>query len=153
MTAGARRVGSRVPTGSVEAIRALRMVRKSATRDRTSAINQMRSLIVTAPDDLREAFREVSIAKLVNGAARLRPADATTVEGATESASRELARRVQSLNAEIKRVNDVLGALVTTNAPSLVARLHSEASFAHLSGVAREVYCDLDPIKEAIDKQ
>jgi len=144
-------------TGSVEAIRALRMVRKSATRDRTSAINQMRALIVTAPDDLRETLRGVSIAKLVNGAARLRPSDATTVEGATKFALRELARRVQSLNAEIKRVNDVLGALVTTTAPRLVARvgvgvdtaatlliaagdnperLHSEASFAHLCGSA-----------------
>lgn len=144
-------------TGSVEAIRALRMVRKSATRDRTSAINQMRALIVTAPDDLREAFRGVSIAKLVNSAARLRPADATTVEGATRFALRELARRVQSLNAEIKRVNDVLGTLVTTTAPRLVARvgvgvdtaatlliaagdnpdrLRSEASFAHLCGSA-----------------
>jgi transposase len=133
------------------------MVRKSATRDRTSAINQMRALIVTAPDELREAFRAVSITKLVNSAARLRPTDATTVEGATKFALRELARRVQSLNDEIKRVNDVLGALVTTTAPSLVARvgvgvdtaatlliaagdnperLHSEASFAHLCGSA-----------------
>jgi transposase len=144
-------------TGNVEAIRALRMVRKSATRDRTGAINQMRALIVTAPDELRETFRGISIAKLVNNAARLRPTDATTVEAATKFALRELARRVQSLNAEIKRVNDVLGPLVTTTAPNLVARigvgtdtaatlliaagdnpdrLRSEASFAHLCGSA-----------------
>ena len=44
-------------TGNVEAIRALRMVRRSATRDRTSAINQMRALVVTGPDDIRETFR------------------------------------------------------------------------------------------------
>ena len=79
----------------------------------------MRALIVTAPDDLREAFRRVSIAKLVNSVARLRPADPTTVEGATKFALRELARRVQSHNAEIKRVNDILGTLVTATAPRL----------------------------------
>ena len=144
-------------TGNVEAIRALRMVRKSATRDRTGAINQMRALIVTAPDELRETFRGVSITKLVTSAARLRPSDPTTVEGATKFALRELARRVQSLNIEIKRVNEVLGPLVTTAAPRLIARpgigidtaaallvaagdnperLHSEASFAHLCGSA-----------------
>lgn len=144
-------------TGSVEAIRALRMVRKSATRDRTGAINQMRALIVTAPDDLRNAFRGVSIKRLVVGAARLRPTDATTAAGATKFALRELARRVQALDAEIKRIDNVLGPLVATTAPSLVARrgigtdtaatlliaagdnperLHSEASFAHLCGSA-----------------
>ena len=144
-------------TGNVEALRALRMVRKSATRDRTGAINQMRALIVTAPDELREAFRDVSITKLTTNAARLRPTNATTVEGATKFALRELARRVQSLNAEIKRVNNILGPLVTVTAPELVARpgigidtaatlliaagdnperLHSEASFAHLCGSA-----------------
>ena len=52
-------------TGSVEAIRALRLVRRSATRDRTGAVNQMRALIVTAPDEIREAFRGVTIHQLV----------------------------------------------------------------------------------------
>ena len=99
----------------------------------------------------------VSIATFVTSAVRLRPSDPNTVEGATKFALRELARRVQSLNAEIKRVNDVLGPLVTTAAPRLIARpgigidtaaallvaagdnperLHSEASFAHLFGSA-----------------
>jgi transposase len=144
-------------TGSVEAIRALRMVRESATRDRTSAINQMRALIVTAPDDLRNTFRDVSIKRLVVGAARLRPTDATTAAGATKFPLRELARRVQSLDAEINRIDSILGPLVATKAPNLVARrgtgtdtaaalliaagdnperLHSEASFAHLCGSA-----------------
>ena len=117
----------------------------------------MRALIVTAPDELREAFRGVSITKLTKNTARLQPTDATTVEGATKFALRELARRVQSLNAEIKRVNDILGPLVVATAPKLVARpgigtdtaaalliaagdnlerLHSRASFAHLCSSA-----------------
>lgn len=144
-------------TGSVEAIRALRLVRRSATRDRTGAINQMRALVVTAPDELRETFRGVTINQLVTSAARLRPSDPTTADGAVRFALRELARRVQSLDTEIARINTVLGPLVATTAPALVARhgigtetaatllvtagdnpdrLHSEASFAHLCGSA-----------------
>lgn len=144
-------------TGSVEAIRALRLVRRSATRDRTGAVNQMRALVVTAPDEIREAFRGVTIHQLVTRAARLRPADPTTVEGATKFSLRELARRVQALDTEIERVNAVLGPLVATTAPGLIARhgigtdtaatllvtagdnpdrLRSEASFAHLCGSA-----------------
>jgi transposase len=94
---------------------------------------------------------------LVATAARLRPADPTTADGATRFALRELARRVQSLDTEIQRVNAVLGPLVAATAPSLVARhgvgtetaaallvtagdnperLRSEASFAHLCGSA-----------------
>jgi transposase len=144
-------------TGSVEAIRALRLVRRSATRDRTGAINQMRALVVTAPDELRETFRGVTIHQLVTGCSRLRPSDPTTAEGATKYALRELARRIQSLATEIGRINDVLGPLVAATAPGLVARhgigtetaatllvaagdnpdrLHHEASFAHLCGSA-----------------
>ncbi len=144
-------------TGNVEAIRALRMVRRSATRDRTSAINQMRALVVTGPDDIRETFRGLTTKKLVSGAVRLRPSDPTTVAGATKFALRELARRVRFLNTEIKRVNDILSPLITATAPELIARhgigietaatllvtagdnpnrLRSEAAFAHLCGSA-----------------
>jgi transposase len=144
-------------TGNVEAIRALRLVKRSATRDRTGAVNQMRALVVTAPDEIREAFRGLTIHQLVAAAARLRPANPTTAEGATKFALRELARRVLSLDAEIKRINTILAPLVAATAPGLVSRhgigtdtaaallvaagdnperLHSEASFAHLCGSA-----------------
>lgn len=117
----------------------------------------MRALVVTAPDELRETFRGVTIHQLITGAARLRPSDPTTAEGATKFALRELARRVQSLDTEIGRVNAVLGPFVAATAPALVARhgigtetaatllvtagdnparLRSEASFAHLCGSA-----------------
>ena len=117
------RCSTKSRTGSVEAMRALRLVRRSATRDRTGAVNQMRALVVTAPDEIREAFRGVTIHQLVTRAARLRPADPTTVEGATKFSLRELARRaVQALDTEIERVNAVLGPLVATTAPGLIER-------------------------------
>lgn len=144
-------------TGSVEAIRSLRLVRRSATRDRTGAINQMRALVVTAPDEIREEFRGLTVRKLVARAARLRPGDPTTAAGATKFAMRELARRIKSLDAQLTDINAILGPLVASTAPGLVARhgigtdtaatllvtagdnperLRSEASFAHLCASA-----------------
>ncbi|MCE7081758.1 transposase [Streptomyces sp. ST2-7A] len=43
--------------GIVEAIRALRVVRKSAVKARTQTINQIRTLIVTAPSMARDKLR------------------------------------------------------------------------------------------------
>ena len=40
--------------GVVEAIRSLRVVRRSAVKSRTQTINQIRTLIVTAPSEVRE---------------------------------------------------------------------------------------------------
>ena len=59
----------------------------------------MRALLVSGPDDLRETLRGSTVSKLVTTAARFRPADPTTATGATRFALRELARRVQSLEA------------------------------------------------------
>jgi transposase len=144
-------------TGAVEAIRALRVARRSAVYGPTTAINQMRALLVTGPADLRERLRGSTVAQLVTTATRLRPADPTTVAGATRLALRELARRVRRLEAECQRLEAVLQPLVATAVPDLVAargvrtdtagallvaagdnpqRLHSEAAFAHLCGVA-----------------
>ena len=144
-------------TGAVEAIRALRVARRSAGRGRTTALSQMRALLVSGPDDLRETLRGSTVSKLVTTATRFRPADPTTAAGATRFALRELARQVQSLEAECERLDAVLESLVAATAPELVAsfgvgtdtagallvsagdnpqRLRSEAAFAHHCGVA-----------------
>ena len=108
-------------TGAVEAIRALRVARRSAGRGRTTALSQMRALLVSGPDDLRETLRGSTVSKLVTTAARFRPADPTTAAGATKFALRELARQVQSLEAECERLDAVLEPLVAATAPDLVA--------------------------------
>ena len=144
-------------SGAVEAIRALRVARRSAGQARTTALNQMRALLVSGPPELREALRGSTVSKLVATAARLRLAAPTTAAGATRLALRELARRVQRLEAEIRRLDASLGPLVAATAPELVAcfgvgtdtagallvsagdnpqRLRSEAAFAHHCGVA-----------------
>ena len=56
-------------SGAVEAIRALRTARRSAGHARTTALNQMRALLVSGPDDLRAALRGSTVFELVTTAA------------------------------------------------------------------------------------
>ena len=141
--------------GAVEAIRVLRVARSSARHDRNEALNQMRSLVSTAPDELRQSLRDLSIRNLVDTAAALRPSTEVTVVSATKTSLRELARRALLLAEQIARLDTILKPLVAARAPALVAsygvgtdtagallvaagdnpqRLVSEAAFAHLCG-------------------
>ncbi|MFE5828355.1 transposase, partial [Streptomyces erythrochromogenes] len=65
--------------GIVEAIRALRAVRKTAVKARTQTINQIRTLIVTAPSAVRDKLRGLSARELIDTLARpAPPANLTT---------------------------------------------------------------------------
>lgn len=144
--------------GIVEAIRALRVVRKSAVKARTQTINQIRALMVTAPSALRDKLRGLPTGPLIDTLARTRPVgDLADPSCAAKTALRRLARRYQALEQEIKEADADLAPLVARAAPSLVAlpgvgtetagqllitagdnpdRLRSEASFAHLCAAA-----------------
>jgi transposase len=144
--------------GQIEAIRALRVARRSSVSGRTAAINQLKALLLTAPADLREQLRTLTLTQLVTTAARLRPdEDLANPLAATKYALREIALRHQFLTEQLKRLDKHLTALVSAAAPSLVARhaigtdtagallvalgdnpgrLRNESSFAHLCGVA-----------------
>ena len=73
-------------TGKVEAIRAFRTADRSARHARVKAFNQMRALLLTGPEDLREQFRGTTVFRLVRTAAKLRPGDPTTAHGCTKYA-------------------------------------------------------------------
>ena len=144
--------------GNVEAIRALLVARRSARAMRTKALVQIRHLGFTAPDQLRSRFAGVSALMLASVAAGLRVhPGADPVAYATRLAIRSLGRRALALEAEAARIEAVLAPLVEVTAPDLVAlhgvgvdtaaallvaagdnasRLHSEAAWAHLCGVA-----------------
>jgi transposase len=144
-------------TGNVESIRVLRVARGSARAARTQALNQMRSLVCTAPEDLRDRLRDLPIVALVQVCAGLRPGADTAVSTATKLALRILGRRVLELESEIDLLDATLRPLVTATAPALVAaygvgpdtagallvaagdnpeRLRTEACFARLCGVS-----------------
>ena len=144
--------------GQVEAIRTLRVVRRSAVKGRTQAMNQLRALLLTGPGELREQLRALSPTVLVATCARLRPtAEMADPEQAVKTALRRLARRYQQLTEEVRDADADLGLLLTAAGPRLLAlqgvgidvagqllasagdnpqRLHCEAAFAHLCGVA-----------------
>jgi transposase len=144
--------------GRVEMIRALRAARRSAIKARTQAANQLQGLRVTAPEGLRHRLRNLSTKELVSVARRFRLGDGPSdVPAATKFALRSVARRYETLSAEIVELDAHLDRLVTQVAPELVSlpgigtenaatllivagdnpqRLSSEASFASLCGVA-----------------
>jgi transposase len=93
----------------------------SARAARTQALNQMRSLVCTAPEDLRDRLRDLTIVALVHACAGLRPGADVDVTAATKLALRTLARRVLELETEIDQLDATLRPLVTATAPALVA--------------------------------
>ena len=143
--------------GAVEAIRALMVAKRSARHERTQAINQARALIMTGPEELRARFVRRSPAQLIAAIAALRPRPGDVPGYATRVALRELGRRARFLDAQLDRLDELIGPLVTARAPGLLAlhgvgpdtaalllvaagdhpeRLRSESSWAHLCGVA-----------------
>lgn len=144
--------------GAVEMIRALRAARRSAVKARAQAANQLKAMLITAPEGLKSELRALSTAKLVTKVSRFRPGtNPSDVEAATKFALRSVARRYQRLSEEISELDEQLDRLVAEAAPELLCvegvstdtaaslliaagddpeRIKNEAAFAHLCGVA-----------------
>jgi transposase len=139
-------------------IRVLVVAKRSARQARVKALTQMRHLVVTAPDQLRTRLKGLSVIAIVSEAARLRPArSGDVVLAAHKAALASLAHRIQGLEEEIAVLDERIESLLEKAAPDLLARfgvgpdtaaallvsagdnperLHSEAAWAHLCGVA-----------------
>ena len=144
--------------GAVESIRALQVARRGAVKARTQAGNQLRDLIITAPQMLREKLAALPTPQRVKLATRFRPGDLTSPAEAAKAAMATVARRHQALTAEIAQLDTALETLLAHAAPAgflakngvgarvaatlLVttgdnpARLSTEASFAALCGAS-----------------
>jgi transposase len=143
--------------GNVEAMRVLRVARSSARKARTQTLNQMRSLVSTAPDDIRTELRHLNVYRLLERASGFRPGARRDLASLTKHTLRVLARRSLALEAEITELDALIEPLVVETAPELVSRvgigaesasallvaagdnperLHNERTFAHLCGVA-----------------
>jgi len=69
------------------------VARSSAVKARSQTTNQLKSLLVTGPAELREQLRALSATAMVITCARLRPiVDLADPEQATKTALRRLAR-------------------------------------------------------------
>jgi transposase len=143
--------------GNVESMRVLRVARSSARKARTQCLNQMRSIISTAPEPIRAELRHLNVYRLIERASSYRPGQQRDVASLTKLSLRLLARRAAALETEIAEIDSILGALVQETAPELIARtgigvdsastllvaagdnpgrLRSEATFAHLCGAS-----------------
>lgn len=106
--------------GIVEAIRVLRMVFCSTRNTRTRIANQIRDLLVTAPDQLREVLEPLDTDDRVARAARFRctgdPADPAE---ATKIALRIFARQHEALTVDLDALRGRLDELTAQANPAL----------------------------------
>jgi transposase len=112
--------------GIVESIRQLRVARQGAVKARSAALAQLRDLLVTAPEPLRQ---QLSAPQPLRGTAsrcrRLRPAlsELDHPAQAARFALRSLARRIGLLDEQIAALDRRLGRLVHSAAPRTTALL------------------------------
>ena len=143
--------------GPVEGLRTNRVALRSAVKARTQAINQLKSLVTTAPAALRAALEGLSNQKLVSRAAGFKPIG-LDMAATTKRSMRSLARRVEYLDGEIGDLEADREELVDLAAPSELMdeygvgpavaasllitygsnpdRIGDEAAFAALCGVS-----------------
>jgi len=158
-SAVARRASPRPKSAGLRRSGVLLVAKRSARRARTQAIIQLRNLVVTAPDELRQRLAGLTIYRLVKECSRLRPdRSVDQLLATTKTALASLAHRVQGLDRELEHLEQLIAALAKEVAPELLERfgvgpdtaaallvsaagdnperLHSEAAFAHLCGVS-----------------
>jgi transposase len=140
-----------------EALRLLLVARRSAVDVRREALGQLRGVIVTAPDQVREQLRALPTGRLLERCSRLRRSSSQTAdEIATRLVLRSLARRIEAATTEAADLERELLGHVRALAPRLLdepgvgpivaaqlivawshpGRVRSEAAFARLAGVA-----------------
>jgi transposase len=145
--------------GRVEALRNLRVARRSAVQQRADTQRQMHTLVITAAEPVREQLRGLRAPALVKycAVASANIADVADPAVAVVVALRCLARRHQQLTVQITELDELLTPLVEAINPDLLAlngvgpdvagqllvtagantdRLRSEAAFAMLCGAA-----------------
>jgi transposase len=137
--------------GQREQLRMLLAERRGANQARTAAVNQLKSLVVTAPDALRERLSGLSSARLVKTAAALRPSgeDAAAVLRRTAKRAEMLARELAAISrALLTIVREIAAWLLNERGVGAVCaaqlivssgdpeRMHTEAAFAALAGTS-----------------
>jgi transposase len=140
-----------------EALRVLLLARRSAVDVRRIALVQLRSVIVTAPEALREELRRLPAGQLIRRCSRFRRSDSRSPdELAIVLVLRSLARRIEAATVEANELEHEIVGHVRELVPQLLDepgvgpivaaqlivswshrdRVRSEAAFARLAGVA-----------------
>ena len=147
----------RTHDGPREAVRVHTVTRAGAVRARTAAINELKALVVTAPDGLRSELRSLTTRGLVKKCAGFRNSRSRPIaQQCTQLTMRALAHRIVNLNNEIADHDRAIKTLIKEVAPKLLAqrgvghvtaamiyiawshhgRCRNESAFARLAGTA-----------------
>lgn len=151
------RATSKEQSGAAEAMRVLCVARRSAVKAKTQAINQLRALLVSAPQPVRERLLKIKTDECLRGCAKLRLLGKTPRLQTLTAALRLLAKRWLALREELKQLDAMLEQLTGQHAKRLRAqfgvgpqtaatliavagdnpeRLRNEASLAALCGTS-----------------
>lgn len=148
---------AKAQTGSSEMIRHLKIARDSAVKSKSQAMITLKTLIINAPTELRDALDGIrGPISLVRYVAAFRPGEIVTPAASAKTAMRAIARRWLALHAEIQAHDQELDRLVRDKAPELMKshgistmtvadlliligdnpeRIRSEAALAKMCGV------------------
>jgi transposase len=151
------RLGTPRTGGERQALSVLLAARRSAINASTEAQLQVFSLVIAAPEPIRVRFRGQKLAAMLTTAANLRVHASWDVETtSTVVALRTLARRAHAMLKEARELQKAMVAIIRSWRPDLLeefgvgpivaatvlcawshpGRVHSEAAFAMLAGVA-----------------
>ncbi|WP_338506438.1 IS110 family transposase [Pseudomonas poae] len=109
--AGSATVIAKTHSGAAEAMREISVVRRSAVKAKTQAINQIRSLLVSAPQEIRERLWDVKPAICVDNCAHIGSLGHAPFLSALTTSLRLLAKRWQAFAAELQELDDTLDSL------------------------------------------
>lgn len=101
----------KLQTGACEAMRIASVARRSAVKARTQAINQIRAILVSAPQDIRERLWKTKASDCVKACVRLRNLGDTALLQTLTVTLKSLARRWLVLSAELQQLDKQLDAL------------------------------------------
>jgi transposase len=143
--------------GDRQALQGLVAAREGAVDAKRAGLCQLRDLLITTPEPLRSELRPLTAARLLQRLATTRPAGRHDPEvRGSLLALRSIARRILQLTAEERELAHEIETLTRKLAPQLLdqpgvgphaaaqlvlswshhGRIHSEAAFARLAGVA-----------------
>lgn len=150
--------------GPIDALAALRVARADAVQHRAKLMTRIKSMLVTAPEQLRQQLRNLSNRDLITTCTRLRahvgdPLELAVADPtlATKVALRSMARRYEHLSQEITELAALIEPLIAALNPDLLPtlgvgidvagqllvtagdnpqRMRTEASFAALTGTS-----------------
>ena len=143
--------------GLAEGLRTLSLVRRSAVKAKTQTINQIRALLVSAPQAIRDEAYKADASKCVAACVGLSQDTVSATLASLQTALRLLAKRWIALDGELRELDATLARLTKKAAPRLLSRfgvgpqtaatllitagdnptrLHSEAALAALCGTS-----------------